>query len=315
MARPLRIEYPGAFYHVTSRGNEKKDIFKSRRDREKFISYLKSAVERYGAEIHVYCLMTNHYHLLLETPRGNLSEIMQHINGAYTTYFNVKRKRTGHLFQGRYKAIVVEADEYALELSRYIHLNPVRAGMVQAPQEYEWTSYKCYAGMAAGLQWPKTDFILSYFGENRIESGQKYQQYVSDLLKTEYNSPLDSAVASTILGTPEFIADISERHIAGKQPDRSVPAVKELCGLHSLDKIVHAANDALIGQEKLAKKVSIYFCHRYSGAKLKEIGEKFGIGDGAITQVSKRLLMQAEKDQMVNEAIEKVGKALGFVKC
>ena len=110
MARPLRIEYPGAFYHVTSRGNEQKDIFRSRKDREKFLSYLESAKERYGAAIHTFCLMNNHYHLLLETPAGNLSQIMRHINGAYTTYFNVKRKRSGHLFQGRYKAILVDAD-------------------------------------------------------------------------------------------------------------------------------------------------------------------------------------------------------------
>ena len=106
-----------------------------------------------------------------------------------------------------------------------------------------------------------------------------------------------------------------KRNVAGKQPDRSVPAVKELRGLHSLDEIVHAVDDILIGQEKLAKKVSIYFCHRYSGAKLKEIGEKFGIGDGAISQASKRLLLQAGKDQNVRRAIEQVGKVLGFVKC
>ena len=133
MARPLRIEYPGAFYHVTSRGNERKDIFKSQRDREKFLSYVESAVVRYGAVVHTWCLMSNHYHLLLETPAGNLSQIMRHINGAYTTYVNVKRKRAGHLFQGRYKAILVEADAYALELSRYMHLNPVRASMVVNP--------------------------------------------------------------------------------------------------------------------------------------------------------------------------------------
>ncbi|HDO21625.1 MAG TPA: transposase, partial [Nitrospirae bacterium] len=140
MARPLRIEYPGAFYHITSRGNERKDIFKSARDREKFLSYLESSTQRYGAVIHVYCLMTNHYHLLLETPLGNLSQIMRHINGAYTTYFNTRRQRSGHLFQGRYKAIVVDADEYAEELSRYIHLNPVRAGIVERPEEYQWSS-------------------------------------------------------------------------------------------------------------------------------------------------------------------------------
>ena len=112
MARPLRIIYPGAFYHITARGNERKQVFKSRRDREKFLNYLSSATERYHARIHAYCLMDNHYHLLMETPQGNLPQIMRHINGAYTTYFNIKRNRAGHLFQGRYKAILVEKDEY-----------------------------------------------------------------------------------------------------------------------------------------------------------------------------------------------------------
>lgn len=113
MARPLRIQYPGAFYHVTTHGNEQKPIFKSQADREKFLSYLESAVFRCRAIIHAWCLMDNHYHLLMETPLGNLAQIMRHINGAYTTCFNIKRKRAGHLFQGRNKAILVEADSYA----------------------------------------------------------------------------------------------------------------------------------------------------------------------------------------------------------
>jgi putative transposase len=313
MARPLRIEYPGAFYHVTSRGNDQKDIFKSRKDREKFLSYLRSSVERYGALIHVYCLMTNHYHLLMETPRGNLSEIMQHINGAYTTYFNVKRKRYGHLFQGRYKAILVEADEYAVELSRYIHLNPVRAGMVCEPLEHEWSSYRSYLGKGTGTEWLKTDFIFNYFDRERIQASRKYTQFVEELLNKKYESPLKEAIASTVLGTPEFVAEISERHVAGRQADRSVPAVKELSGQPSLDEIIKTVNDALVGQEKLAKKISIYFCHCYSGAKLKEIGEKFGIGDAAITQASKRLRQQAEKDLGVRQAIQQVGRVLRFV--
>ena len=141
MTRPLRIQYSGAFYHITSRGNERRDVFRSKADRERFLFYLAIATERYHARIHVYCLMSNHYHLLLETPEGNLSQIMRHINGAYTTYFNTKRKRAGHLFQGRYKAILVEADEYATHLSRYIHLNPIRAGMVSVPEDYTWSSY------------------------------------------------------------------------------------------------------------------------------------------------------------------------------
>ena len=141
MARPLRIEFPNAFYHVTSLGNERKTVFRNNRDRERFLSYLESAHERYGAILHVYCLMDNHYHLLLETPRGNLSQSLHHINGAYTTYFNIKHRRSGHLFQGRFKAILVEKDSYSGELSRYIHLNPVRAGLVKNPLRYGWSSY------------------------------------------------------------------------------------------------------------------------------------------------------------------------------
>ncbi len=142
MARPLRITYPGAFYHVTSRGNERKNVFMSRRDREKFLEYLDSATERYDAVIHAYCLMGNH--LLLETPSGNLPQIIRQINGAYTTYFNSKRTSSGHLFQGRYKAILVDIDEYTKALSRYIHLNPVGANMGERLEEYEWSSYQFY---------------------------------------------------------------------------------------------------------------------------------------------------------------------------
>ena len=135
---------PGAFYHVASRGNERKDIFKSNTDREMFLSYLASAQGKYEAVVHAYCLMSNHYHLMIETPLGNLSQIMKYINSAYTNFFNIKRKRTGHLLRGRYKATLVEADTYAAKLSRYIHLNPVRAGMVRSPEEYRWSSYGYY---------------------------------------------------------------------------------------------------------------------------------------------------------------------------
>lgn len=190
MSRPLRIEYPGAFYHVTSRGNEQKDVFKSQKDREKFLDYLASATERYGAIVHAYCLMSNHYRLLLETPVGNLSQIMRHINGAYTTYFNIKRKRAGHLFQGRYKAILVEFDEYAMELTRYLHLNPVRAGMVARPEEYCWSCYQSYIGLRPSPDWLRLEAILAYFGHGAANVKQRYRNFVEDLLGTEYESPL-----------------------------------------------------------------------------------------------------------------------------
>jgi putative transposase len=127
MARPLRIEYPDAFYHVTSRGNERKNIFRIEKDYERFLGYLESPTDRYGARIHCFCLMSNHYHLLLETPKGNLHMILHHLNTSYTNYLNARTGRVGHLLQGRYCCILVEKDSYAIELSRYIHLNPVRA--------------------------------------------------------------------------------------------------------------------------------------------------------------------------------------------
>ena len=172
MARPLRIVYAGAFYHVTARGNENKSIFKNEKDYERFLSYIEAAVERYGAVVHAYCLMDNHYHLLIQTPRANLPEVMQYINGSYTTYVNTKRQRVGHLFQGRYKALLIEADTYAQELSRYIHLNPVRAGMVRKPEDYPWSSYRYYAGKDKSPRWLTLKFILDYF-EGRATDGQR----------------------------------------------------------------------------------------------------------------------------------------------
>jgi len=310
MARPLRIEYPGAFYHVTSRGNERKEIYKSRRDREQFLSYLQSAVERYRAVIHTYCMMTNHYHLLVETPYGNLSEIMRHINGAYTTYFNVKRKRSGHLFQGRYKAIIVEADEYALELSRYIHLNPVRAGMVKNPQDHEWSSYRNYAGFTTEPGWLTRSLVLeSISGKDTCAS---YRSFVEALIGAEYASPLEGVVASTILGNQEFIEKVAVTHVIANRFDRSVPAARKLPGLPTAER-VEAAVKAVLGEaDPLLRKFVIYFCQRHGGMKLKQVGEKFGIGDAAVSVTCKRLLGHAAKDQKVQKAMEDVVKLLNI---
>jgi putative transposase len=302
MARPLRIEYPGAFYHVTSRGNEQKDVFRSRRDREQFLSYLQSATERYDAVIHAYCLMSNHYHLLLETPSGNLSQIMRHINGAYTTYFNIKRKRAGHLFQGRYKAILVEADEYAVELSRYIHLNPVRAGMAAKPEEYEWSSYRNLIGMTETPTWLTTSFVLGYFSGNSARD--KYCEFVNDAINRNDDSPLKKVIASTILGSPEFVREMSQQHLGDKQADRNMPAVRVL-NRPRIDEIIKAV-ERVIKEQALAKKVSICFCHRYSGARLREIGELFGLSDAAVAQASRRMRIAYEKDELLRKLFDEV---------
>jgi len=145
MARPLRIEYPGAFYHVLNRGQRQDVIVEDDRDRERFLLCLQRLVEQYGVRIHAYCLMTNHYHLILETPEANLSRALQWLNVSYASYFNRRHHYAGHLFQGRFKAILIEADEYLEPLSRYIHLNPVRAKMAIHAWEYAWSSCQFYA--------------------------------------------------------------------------------------------------------------------------------------------------------------------------
>jgi REP element-mobilizing transposase RayT len=315
MARQLRIEYPGAYYHVTARGNERKEIFKSETDREKFLSYLESAVKRYGAVIHVWCLMSNHYHLLVETPSGNLSRIMQHINGAYTNYFNTKRKRSGHLFQGRYKGILVEADEYALELSRYIHLNPVRIGIVKDPSDYKWSSFQDYAGKKKAPDWLTMTFILGYFDKSQPNAHKKYSQSVEEMIGKEHESPLQQMVASTMLGTPEFVAAIQEQHLGGKSQHRNLPALKQLRGKPTIDRIyriLEITGSVFNQDEKLAAKVAIYLCHRYSGAKLKEIGDRFGVKESAVSQSSKRFEVEQGKAKKLQVLVTDLVKRLNL---
>lgn len=310
MARPLRITYPGAYYHVTSRGNEQKDVFRSKADREQFLVYLESAVTRYGAVIHAYCLMSNHYHLLLETPDGNLAEIMHHINGAYTTYFNIKRKRSGHLFQGRYKAPLVEADAYLAQLSRYIHLNPVRAGIVARPEAYAWSSYRNYIGLAESPPWLKTYFILNCFRTDAENAGKRYRAFVEELLGQDYESPLKDAYGASILGSPEFREMITERHLNTQQSARDVPALNRLVSRPSLESIVNAVTEVLGDQPKVARQASLYLCHRYSGEKLRAIGNVFDVRESAVSEASRLFSVKLHKDEELAEHVAQVRERL-----
>ncbi len=312
MARPLRIEYPGAFYHITSRGNEQKHIFKDRQDRERFLTYLESSVQRYGAVIHVYCLMSNHYHLLIETPSGNLSQIMHHINGGYTTYFNRRHGRYGHLFQGRYKAIVVEADEYAGELSRYIHLNPVRAAVVERPEEYEWSSYRYYIGKRKEPDWLKVDFILGYFGRDKSSARRRYKGFVKAVLGEGYESPLKEVVASTILGGEDFIKEIKGKYLKDKGTDRNLPALTELREEPGIEEIFQRANEVFGGDTGIARKTAIFLSHRYTKLSLKEIGRYFRIGESAVSQASRRFKEAIDNDRALRKKIEEIRERLNL---
>ena len=308
MARPLRIEFPDAFYHITARGNERKDIYRDDRDRERFLGYLETSVSRYKAVVHVYCLMSNHYHLLLSTPAGNLSQIMRHINGGYTTYFNKRHNRAGHLFQGRYKAILVEADPYAGELSRYIHLNPVRAGITVQPEKYLWSSYAAYIGKAAQPRWFTTDWLLRYFGKKTADARKAYRFFVQAAVGTK-EDPLKEATAGLILGRAEFIEEIRERYLGGKKKGRDIPALKELTKA-SVERIIEEAGKEFGDKPALARKAAIYLSHQYSGRSLREIGERYAIGESAVSQASRRFEAELKENRTLRRRVKRVRKTL-----
>ncbi|MBN2060037.1 MAG: transposase, partial [Deltaproteobacteria bacterium] len=312
MGRPLRIEYPDAFYHITARGNEQQDIFRNNKDRERFLGYLESASERYKAIIHTYCLMDNHYHILLQTPAGNLSQIMHHINGAYTNYFNTKRKRAGHLFQGRYKALLVDIDEYAQELSRYIHLNPAKAGMVEKPEEYKWSSYQDYIGFNKSPDWLFTDFVLSLFDRELSVARKQYRKFVESMVNIEYESPLKNVFASTILGGSNFINEIREKYLDTKKPDRDLPDLKHFHEIPDVEDIMKQTAKAFDEDAALLKRVQIYLFHKFSGQKLKDIGVHFGIGVSGVSQTSRRVAMQIRNDKRLKKKVDKLILDLGL---
>lgn len=204
MVRPLRIEFPGAVYHVTSRGNARMRIYKDDTDRIEFLSVLEQVSVRFNWLLHAYCLMGNHYHLMVETPDPNLSAGMRQLNGIYTQRFNRRHRQVGHVFQGRFKAIVVDRDSYLLELARYVVLNPVRARLVGSARDYKWSSYRATAGLDPVPGYLTSSWILSQFGKHREAAQRRYQAFVVQGLNA--SSPWEKLEAQVVLGSEAFLA-------------------------------------------------------------------------------------------------------------
>ncbi|MFZ5932304.1 MAG: REP-associated tyrosine transposase [Pseudomonadota bacterium] len=202
MSRPLRLEYSGAVYHLTARGNARQAIFVDNADRELFLTALGEVVARFGWLCHAFCLMDNHYHLLIETPEANLSRGMRQLNGVYTQRFNRRHQRAGHVFQGRFKAIVVERDSHLLELCRYVVLNPVRAGMVRHIARYKWSSYPATMGAAPCPDWLRTEWLLAQFGKRRPAARAKYADFVVQGMAQP--SPWAGLRGQVLLGSERF---------------------------------------------------------------------------------------------------------------
>lgn len=209
MARPLRVEYPGALYHVTSRGDGREDIYADEADRLEFLAVLAAVVNRFGWRLFAYCLMDNHYHLLVETPRANLSSGMRQLNGIYTQRFNRRHGRVGHVFQGRFKAILVDKDAYLLELSRYVVLNPVRAGVVKDPGRYRWSSYRASAGLEAAPAWLDAGALLGLFARNPAAAHRRYVTFVGQGMKNP--SPWAQLRGQVLLGGEAFLRKVAPK--------------------------------------------------------------------------------------------------------
>ncbi|MBL4775729.1 MAG: transposase [Mariprofundus sp.] len=211
MVRPLRLEYEGAVYHITSRGNARGDIYLSDDDREMFLDVLRHVVDRFGWRCHAYCLMSNHYHLMIETPQANLSRGMRQLNGMFTQRFNRQYHRVGHVFQGRFKSIVVDKEAYLLELSRYIVCNPVAANLVADVADWPWSSYLATAGECSVPAFLDTNWLLSQFANVTIKAQAAYMTFVRE---GEVSSPWDSLNGPDILGGDEF-----REHLQGEPGD------------------------------------------------------------------------------------------------
>ncbi len=280
MSRPLRIEYPGAVYHVTSRGNEKKSVFKDDQDRVNFLNTLQHVNKRYNWICHAYCLMTNHYHLLIETPDGNLSIGMRQVNGVYTQLFNKWHGRTGHLFQGRYKAILIQKDSHLLEVCRYVVLNPVRAKIVEKPEDYPWSSYLATAGKGKPHPCLTTDWVLGQFSGKRGKAEREYRQFVHWGIgeKTIWIEVRGQA----LLGEEDFVDKLVD-HLKKRKDILEIPRSQRYAHRPSLDKLF--STEVRLNQRKrrraIAKAVEQY------GYRQREIADHLGLHYSSVSRIMK----------------------------
>lgn len=322
MARPLRIEYPGAFYHVISRGNAGEAIFKSNRDHEKYLECLEIATERFSIRIHTYCLMTNHYHLLVETPQPNLSQAIKWINVSYAAYFNRKRRRRGHLFQGRYKAILVEADTYLKHLSRYIHLNPIRANLAKRLDAYPWSSYGAFIDKTPKPAWLETDWLLSLFGKQQKLATRNYQLFVEEVAWDSLENPAKDLIGGLVLGNTDFVNWVKFTFLATPDstkkyhtqladfdlqlaPDTVVDVVSETFGCDRESVLTKGR------KRNIARDTAIYLARDLTGKSNVFLGQYFGgISGAGITGRYNHVVQQLKTNPRFKIRVNRIKKQL-----
>jgi REP element-mobilizing transposase RayT len=314
---------------VTCRGNERRDIFLTRQDRETFLEKLAVSSGIYNVPILAYVLMTNHFHLLLTTPDGNLSEFMRHFNISYTAVFNKKHNRVGHLYQGRYKAFLVDADNYLLEVSRYIHLNPVKIGSLKkkgyderrdALLNYEASSLPGYIWKRKRNDFINYDFVLDYMGGDNAKGRKAYSRFVSNGIGEDLESPVDLGRGTGIIGPEEFVEWVKGKFIDKKDKGRERPALRKLKKVFSPQELVdhfikltgENRQDVLTrGRNTIARAMLMEFLYRFCQITQSQIGEMMGgIDYSAVSQARSRLRKRLLQDKKLNLKFEAIDKKL-----
>ncbi len=317
MARPWRIQYEGAIYHIMSRGVGRDEIFQTNDDYSKFLGYLESAREKFHLDIFAFVLMSNHYHILLRTNEANLSRAMQWIQTSYSVYFNRNHNRIGHLFQGRYKSILVENESYWNILSLYIHLNPIRAGMVKKLSEYKWSSYHDYVNAKKRNTWVNSEEVLKGICRNKQESKKEYRKLIREVSGSE-GDLLEEIKYGMIMGSDKFVEWVQSKFI-----DREAKVDVELAQKKRIsdDGVVERVIEVIIDNYKIektmliqrkrrvpfeARDVSMYILKTYTGLKNKDIGVVFGVSLSAVNKAALRISMQSKKSKSIKGRLEQI---------
>ena len=276
MVRPLRIEFAGALYHVTSRGDRRENIYESDTDRENYIQILRDVCAQYNWAIHSYCLMSNHYHLLVETPDGNLSKGMRQLNGVYTQKYNRCNRKVGHVFQGRFKSVLVDGDAYLKELARYIVLNPVRAQMVRSTKDWRWSSYRATVGAVECPEWLDREWLLSGFARRQENAIDLYKKFVSD--GKNQPSPWENLKNQIFLGDDQFVERMLA-HVDAEKNLSEVPKAQRKRKQKSIDEFI---------QQSSSRNEAITAAYRSGDYTLAQIGDYFGLHYSTVGGIVRR---------------------------
>ena len=311
MARKPRVHVPGGIYHVMLRGNGGQDIFFASEDREEIYRLLREGTVRFEYRVHAYCLMTNHLHLAVEVGQIPLSRGMQNLAFRYTRWVNRRENRMGHLFQGRYKALLVDRDAYLLELVRYIHLNPVRAGLVDEPLDYPWTGHRAYLGKAQ-LLWLSTDWVLSQFDDRLGVAQRRYRAFVRAGMQEGYREEFHSGGEDPrILGDDGFLASVLKEDSPPPRPPSLKGLIRAVCKEYGLspDELRRPAQSRLASE---ARAVVGLLARELGSATFVAVGEAVGRDVSTISSAVRRLEEQTGRDAALGRRLEAIKVLLDF---